>query len=66
MSKASELRREYEAKLAELQASCLHEKTEIMPYQWAPGHGCGMVEVCSECDKIISWPDSSPMRVLCT
>ena len=57
MSKAAELRKDFEDKLAELQSSCLHKETKTMPYYWAPAHYGGEVTVCLECDKILNGPN---------
>jgi hypothetical protein len=53
MSKASDLRDKFEAKLKLLQDNCPHKETQVMQYMWAPGHFGGHVEVCKECEKII-------------
>lgn len=53
MSKAKELREKFDKELKELQDNCLHEKTNILPFMWAPGHYSGKVEFCIECDKIL-------------
>lgn len=49
-----ELRDKFEADLKALQDRCLHEKTENMLNEFAPGHYNGTVEVCLNCDKVIT------------
>lgn len=49
---AQELREKYEKDLKELQDHCPHEEYEELPYEFAPGHSYGYVNVCKRCEKI--------------
>jgi hypothetical protein len=53
MSKAKELRDEFEKDLKELQDNCPHTESTWMDSMWAPGHFGPRVRVCKECDKIL-------------
>ena len=50
---AKELRNKFDKDLEELQNNCKHEKSDWMPYSWAPGHFGNMVLVCEVCEKIL-------------
>jgi hypothetical protein len=53
MKSAKKLREEFNKKLRTLQDNCQHQVTQVMPYEWAPGHYGGDVEVCLFCEKIV-------------
>ena len=51
---AEELRREFGARLSQLQDSCNHAKSKWMLMEWAPGHLIpGKNLVCLQCEKIL-------------
>lgn len=51
---ADGLKAKYESDLLEIQAACVHEKSTIMEYQFAPGHGTGTwVSICDSCWKVL-------------
>ena len=39
-----------------LQSTCRHTKTTRMPFEWAPGHRSGDVDVCNFCGKVVLTP----------
>ena len=56
---AKGLREEFEKDLKWLQDNCKHEKSQLMEYQYVPGHFGGMVMVCDRCEKILESMDAN-------
>ena len=48
-----EMRERHDKEIKDFQDSCQHLETGRMPFEWAPGHRSGDVEVCKACEKII-------------
>lgn len=61
MSAIEKLRVKHEKEIRELQDSCEHKQTTVMPHYWTIGHYSGYdVEVCDECGKIIRETRKTP------
>lgn len=53
-----DLKKGFEERVDELQASCPHTKTEWVEEYWAFGHSTGaMIHVCLNCNKILGRKD---------
>ena len=53
MKTYKQLQDKFTKDVEELQEKCQHDKSEWMPYMWAPGHLDGESKVCLICNKTL-------------
>ena len=57
MENIEQMSKRHKKEIEQLQKSCKHEKSERLPFMWAPGHFGNDVEICDFCGKILKTYD---------